>query len=763
VALRLSKLIREVPAKAPSAPRSSLPAMSAAVPLVGRDGERERLRAWLGETHVPVALLSGDPGAGKTRIMDDVVEIATRRGAVALRGRAYAAESGRAFGPWRDALTDEETNGPLFSSLADDGHERATRSRLFDELLAALDARRGEAPQLVVALDDLQWLDEASAAFLHFVARRADDHRVLLVCAVRPAELLDNPSVGRVVDALRSDGQLFDVELGPLDAAAVSRICEAVAAGIDTARVMERSEGNPFFATELAHALARGEADLPENARRVVETRLRALSESARELLPWAAALGRTFHIDVLERVTRLDPVELIDRVGELERRGVFEPRGRDSYDFAHDLVRDAAYRELSGPRCRMVHRSIVRSLFDWPQRPADVGTTELLRHAELGEERATACRAAVDATREALGMCAWVDACSIADRGIQHVSALAVDDQLPTLLELLRCRVQAASTLQRPHPPHVTKALENAIALGGSTRQKFESLYLQNVVHGDRGEGARAEQATVAAVDVSRDAEPETAARLIAHSARCLVHVEREVGRARTLHAEAREALEALDLSDVEHHWSAGLLAQWDGQLDAAIEHIEAALALARHNGDRWREASCTTSLMKACLEAQQWDRVQRLAERPFTFETPGARAPRSPFVDALAALARMQSDGRTRPELEAALSELRERDANVQRGYVLAELARWHLDGGRLDEARGAAEEAAAAAESVSRTVVLGDALATAAQVSLRQGDEAAARRALARALELAEGSEAMCMRVRAALSDVAARLDG
>jgi DNA-binding SARP family transcriptional activator/tetratricopeptide (TPR) repeat protein len=762
ITMRLRKIIRDKPVAVPRPPLRPAHAVVATIPLVGREAELERFSAWLAEPHAPMALLSGDPGQGKTRMMHEVVRLAQQRGAATIGGRAYAAESGRAFGPWRDALARAEGVASALATLPDDAQEQQARSRIFDELLSVVMAERGDAERLVITMDDLQWMDEASAAFLHFVARGAASRNVLLVCAMRPAELLDNPAVERVLDALRADGKLFEFKLASLDASAVAQICDAVDDGIDSAHVMDRSEGNPFFAVEVARALARGETALPANTRRVVEDRLRALSEGARELLPWAASLGRTFHIDVLERVTKLDPVALVERVGELEERGVFEPKGSNGYDFTHDLVRDAAYRQLSGPRRRMVHRSIARSLAAWDGRTDAFSSTELLRHAELGQEQIIACHASVAAAREALSLSAWVDACSIADRGLQHTSALGDEERLRALLELLRCRIQAASFLQRPHPAHIASALDNAATLGGSAEQKFEALYLRSVVHSDHGEEEHAEKSTVAAVDVGRSADPETAARLIAQTARCLIHWERDVERARGLHTEAQDALQALDLADIEHHWSAALLAQWDGELDAAVERLETALELARQNGDRWREASCTTCLMKVCLEARRLDRVSELAERPFAFEEEGARAPRSPFIQALAAIAQLRRDGDCGSSLADSLDALRERNANVQLAYVLANLARFHLEAGRLDEAEAAAEEAVTAAEAVTRPVSLNDALSTTARVMLARGDDAGAREALARAEGLAEQPHLLCLRVRELLSDVATKLD-
>jgi DNA-binding SARP family transcriptional activator len=392
----------------PESPRREERAAVVAVPVVGRAVELATLTSWLrsDDGSSRLAVVCGPPGAGKTRLVTELAD-GLDGGARLIHARAYQAESSRAFGPWRDAFADLDGATTALAFATDGRTEQQRRERLFEQLLALVAAQARTAPQLVVTVDDLQWLDEASVAFLHFLARRGPNNMRLLA-TLRPEEVLDNPEVGEAMESLRGERALLEVALPPLERSEIAQMCAAIDEGVDAEVVFGHSGGNPLLATELARALARGESELPDNVRQLVAARLRILSEPARELLPWAAALGRTFHVDVLERVTRLEALTLLDRVGELEERGVLEPRQAGAYDFTHDLVRDAAYRELSEPRQRIVHRSIARSLDSW-RGATGFSATELLRHAELGGEAATASRAGAAAASDALLVCAWV------------------------------------------------------------------------------------------------------------------------------------------------------------------------------------------------------------------------------------------------------------------------------------------------------------------------------------------------------------------
>ncbi|NJK75182.1 MAG: AAA family ATPase, partial [Microcoleus sp. SU_5_6] len=210
-------------------------------PLVGRDRERALIQEWassivLGNTAAsaqPPSVLSiaGEPGIGKTRLLEELRSLV--QGVQILWGRGFAAEMMRPYGIWIDALRSlaltANANIPPELHLLLPELARSTpsapdrppahlpdRSHLFDAVVQLLVESADRAPVMVI-LDDVQWIDEASSALLHYAIRLLSHSPVRFACTWRSGELEENPALGRVVQALRRDRRLQTIELHPLD------------------------------------------------------------------------------------------------------------------------------------------------------------------------------------------------------------------------------------------------------------------------------------------------------------------------------------------------------------------------------------------------------------------------------------------------------------------------------------------------------------------------------------------------------------------
>src|SRR5262249_2991318 len=196
------------------------------------------------------------------------------------------------------------------------------RNRLFDavaQLLRTLAAER----VIALVLDDVHWFDEASAALLHYVFRGISGSQIVVACGARPGELADNPAALRLLRALGRDARLRELPLAPLDENDTAALVRSIGRGLDVARVFAESNGHPLFALEIARALEQGNTTLSRTLEGLIGERLARLDERTRDLLPWAAALGRGFTPEVLARTTNLPAAELLNAVDELERHGV--------------------------------------------------------------------------------------------------------------------------------------------------------------------------------------------------------------------------------------------------------------------------------------------------------------------------------------------------------------------------------------------------------------------------------------------------------
>lgn len=279
--------------------------------IVGRDREREAASEFLeAMARGPAALVfAGEPGIGKTTLWMEAVERARERLLTVLSARPVAAEARLAFTALADLLepvADDVLAGlpePQRRALAvallreDPGGRRLDRRAVGAAMISVLTALAGTAPVLV-AIDDLQWLDRPSARVLTFAARRLGRLPVGLLACERNGP---DPTLGREVEHALPGGRVRRVALGPLDVAALHDVVEARLGRALSRRALVRigqaAGGNPFFAVEIARSLpdrpppGLAVLPLPNNLRGLAGTRVAALPERARHALLPAAAL----------------------------------------------------------------------------------------------------------------------------------------------------------------------------------------------------------------------------------------------------------------------------------------------------------------------------------------------------------------------------------------------------------------------------------------------------------------------------------------
>ena len=353
----------------------------AAGALFGREYEMGIVRAFLGSaaSHGGALLLSGEPGVGKTAILDATEEIALASGTTILRatGVQFAVEV--SFSGLDQLLTPLRAEfGRL--SVADRtaiavalGLARGpvpARLALSHAVLVLLRQIADDRPALV-AIDDLQWLDRASAELLAFVARRLAGSRIGLIAAARAGEAGPFQGAG-----------FQEHELRPLDDASASLLIESRFPGLAgrvRRRMLAEAEGNPLAVVELPAALSAaqraGRETLPsvlplnERLRAVHATLLDHLPTATRELL-LVAALQESGDLRVLQAATRASG-GLASSVPAERARLISIHQNRRQLAFRHPLIRAAVVEASAAIERRRAHRALAEALDDDPERQA--------------------------------------------------------------------------------------------------------------------------------------------------------------------------------------------------------------------------------------------------------------------------------------------------------------------------------------------------------------------------------------------------------
>jgi DNA-binding SARP family transcriptional activator len=716
--------------------------------FVGRDEERALLadvarRASKGPCN-EVVLLSGEPGIGKSRLLEDFAGKVRQEGGTVLSGRAFEAESVRPYGIWIDAVRSLSTDAlspelrsdlaPLLPALGERSGDAETKARLFDGVARLL--RALPAPVAVV-VDDLHWLDDASLGLLHYVVRVSAG---AVVCATRDGELSDNAAALRFVRGLRQDGRLRHVSLARLGEAHTAELVKAIAkAEVDVDRVFRESAGNPLFAIEVTRSLAAGTE--PKALDGLLQDRLARLDARARDVLIWASALGRRFDPAFLGRVTGDSPAHIVGAVGLLEQHGLLAGDEGASYVFSHELIRTAAYKQLSGPRRRLVHLSIARAL----EGMSEPAWGDVVHHATLADDGELTARACVGAGTDCLRIMARRQALDFALRGLAQTSFMATAEGLATRVELMRIAALslAADPSRRAALERDAEAAARRARELGRPDEETLALFVVAFLRNEREDVAGAQASSLDAAYASRTARPLHSLFAIANTAFCLTLIERELPKARALLDEATDMAKSLRVSVPDIELAEGVLAHFEG--DAARARGPLGRVVEAACDDGWRQGVALEQLAMLGLEAQAWDdvRVHAAALREVAKKArDGSEGPAADALDALAFWGAGAAGGRERTE--AAASALESADAKGLLAFTLTYAAEFALrDGDRTGSAQ-LAERALSAAEAVRKpsAIVL-------ARVALARAD--------GRAVEAPADADTLSHRARAALENL------
>ena len=404
--------------------------------LIGRDAELARLQqlcAHAVEGTFTLALVKGDAGIGKSRLVRELEASEAAAGVLTLRGSCFPIAGEEApYGPLVAALRDVPTErleaaaGRLPESLiaelaillpalgrqAPAGRDgsRGAQGRQYEYLLELLARLADDAP-VVLIIEDLHWADPSTLDFVSFVARNARKERVLLVATHRLHDGRDLQALERYVDQLERCPAVETIALGPLTVAQVSEQIEAIlqrpADVTITRRITARTQGNPFYVEELIAHGHTAEAPLPAGQAATLLERVSTLSAETQHVLQTLAAFGRAIEHDVLAEAAGIEEPGLSNLLRTAVDAHVIEADGA-TLTFRHALTREAVYDALLPGERRRLHAAAARALFE---RPDITDAAELAVQWRAAGEPAAALAASLEAARAAAGVYAYSEA----------------------------------------------------------------------------------------------------------------------------------------------------------------------------------------------------------------------------------------------------------------------------------------------------------------------------------------------------------------
>jgi tetratricopeptide (TPR) repeat protein len=373
------------------------------------------------------------------------------------------------------------------------------RHRFFEGLARALLAVG--RPMLLI-LDNMQWCDHETLVFVPLCLGLAPEAPLLVAGTLRDDGPEQGPGVGEWIERMRATGLLTELPLRPFEAAETARLAEAISGrrlrDADTDLLQATTGGFPLYVIEAVRntvdsadtndpgdSADPGGGDDPGgrtfgtagDLTTVLRNRFTQANPAAREVAGLAAAVGTDFTLDLLTEASDLEAGIVVEAVDELWRRRIVRELG-DGYDFSHDLLRDAAYAQVSPPKRWLLHRRIAQGLELLHADDTDRVAAQLAeQYARGGRPRraVTYYRRAADV---AAGMFAHAEAIRL------HAEALSIVRNLPAgadrdSRELAVLEAMAAPLTARYGyaSPDLHRVLERSVALARSLGRKDSTV----------------------------------------------------------------------------------------------------------------------------------------------------------------------------------------------------------------------------------------------------------------------------------------------
>jgi DNA-binding NarL/FixJ family response regulator len=392
-------------------------------PFVGRAAELRRLGDVLAGARggtAAAALISGDAGVGKTRLVGELSRSAGQAGVLVAFGHCVdIGAGGLPYLPFAEAIGSlNETAGPIVARVAEerpmlrrltgagpgaigteDGLERLP---LFDAVATVLSTVSREQAPVLLVLEDLHWADASTRDLLRFLLARLGPERLLIVGTYRSDDLHRRHPLRPLVAELFRLPRVEHLELTPFDDVELRRFLESLGEEPLPDRVLEqirsRSEGNAYYAEELLAARDDGER-LPGALADVLLARLERLPEPGQLIARVAAVAGRRVPDGLLREACGLAADQAEAALREAVAHHVLVPVGADRYAFRHALLQEAVYADLlPGERTRL-HATYARLLAAAGDRSA---AGDLAYHSLACHDLVQALASSIEAADEA-------------------------------------------------------------------------------------------------------------------------------------------------------------------------------------------------------------------------------------------------------------------------------------------------------------------------------------------------------------------------
>lgn len=600
-------------------------------PFVGRTAELALVEHHFAGEGPPLLLLAGEPGIGKTRLLREAATLAretgwavleggcSRRGGqepyapvlAALEGRLHAGPAAQVRAElegcaWLVRLLPELAEMALLSVPEQDLSPEQERRLLFAAVARYLANSAGPAGTLLL-LDDLQWAGADALDLLSSLIRSPVHTPLRVIGAYRDTEVWPQDPLMSTLADLARDELVRQQAIGPLASAEAAQLVGHLledapdAANALAEALFERTGGVPFFLISCAQGLGSGALEttvaakdtaIPWNVQQSIRQRAAALPQAAQDVLALAAVAGRQVSGGVLVAAAPWPERDVLDALDAACQARLLVEEG-DTYQFAHDLIREVVEGDLRSARRQTLHRDVALA---YERRPEECPPELLAYHYRQAGELNAALRALLHAAHRAQQAAAHREVVELLKDAIDLASRTGQQQLIPPLRAW---RGTTCRTLARwpEADAELSAALEDLAAeqmeqraeilttlaevrhwlLDGPSTRRFGARALALAEQSGRHDLAAAALNALALADSSDG-----------HLAASLDHFQRAFTRAGPAHLAS--LVSGVELSGLIHYWM--------GQFEEATQRSQQALELAHQSYDTTSTARALANL---------------------------------------------------------------------------------------------------------------------------------------------------------------------
>ena len=399
------------------------------MPLVGRSqelGQLTNLVHQLQDGHSQLCLVTGESGIGKSRLLQEMNVWARQEDLFTHAVSCYQVEKDLLYEPLIDLTRQVHQAQPnlvaalapvwrrelgfLIPEIVEPPHQdpriysdetEAQQGRLFQAVLQYLRLAARESG-LIITFEDIQWTDEGTLQFLHYLGGRIDESGILLCLSCRQEDRSADPQLASFLHHLQRLPTTMTIQLNRLTKSDLDMLLRSQSNLPDgwASWLHNETLGNPYFLISILQSLVEQQLvpdeqdeqsqppsglSLPQSIKESIKDRLRLLEARERVILEWIAVYGRPLDFQTLRAISGQESSALLEIVDHLLQRN-FLLEGVDGIEFSHHKVAEFLYDELSGIRKIVSHQKIGQTLSDMSKNApallayhfAQAGETEL-------------------------------------------------------------------------------------------------------------------------------------------------------------------------------------------------------------------------------------------------------------------------------------------------------------------------------------------------------------------------------------------------